>query len=103
MNPRYDITLYRSYLRAESIQVLKDIIDGITPKLSNGEQVGLSTFLANVLDKSDNEILVDVFDGIKAESSSAMTKGRKDPRSPVEEVVFNFWVSLVDIGAHWTN
>jgi len=53
-----------------------------------------------VLDKGDDEILVNMLDSVKAESGSAITKNRKDPCSPVEEVRGNVWVPLVDIGAH---
>ena len=53
-----------------------------------------------MLDKGDDEILVNMLDSVKAESGSAITKNRKDPCSPVEEVRGNVWVPLVDIGAH---
>ena len=53
-----------------------------------------------MLDKGDDEILVNMLDSIEAESGSAIAKNRKDPCSPVEDVRGNVWVSLVDIGAH---
>jgi len=56
----------------------------MTPKLSNSEQIWLSSFLANVLDKSGKEILVNVLDSIEAEPGSVIAKDRMDPRPPVE-------------------
>jgi len=101
--PQWDAVPYQSYLCAESIQVPKDILDGIAPKLSDSEQIWLSSFLANVLDKSDDEILVNMLDSIEAESSSTIAENRKDPRSPVEEITLDIWMSLVDIGTHWAS
>lgn len=79
---------------------MRDIFNRILPKLSNGEQVWLPCFLANVLDKCGDEIPVDMLDGIEAESGSTITEGRKNPRPPVEEIRENFWVPMIDIGTH---
>jgi len=56
-----------------------------------------------VFDKSGNEVLVDVFDSIEAESCSTIAEDRMDPRSPVEQIIPNVWMSLVDIGTHWAS
>ena len=92
-----------SYLCAKSIQVSRYVLSGILPKLSNSKQIWLSSFLANVLDECSDEIPVDVFDSVEAESGSAITEGRKDPLSPAEEIRENFWVAVVDIGTHWAS
>jgi len=81
---------------------LEDILDGIAPKLSNSEQIWLSSCLANAFDESGNEILVNMLDSVEAESSSTIAKDRMDPRSPVQEISDNIWMFLVDIGTHWT-
>ena len=82
---------------------MRDIFNGIAPKFSNGEQIWLPSFLAGALDKINDEVLIDMLDSVEAESSSTISKDRMDPRSPVEEIVPNIWVFLVDIGSHWAS
>ena len=101
--PQRGTTSPRSYLCAEPIQVSKDILDGIAPKFSNSKQIWLSSFLTNVLDKSNDETLVNMLDSVEAESRNTIAESGMDPRSPVEEIGLNIWVPLVDIGTHWAS
>ena len=82
---------------------MREIPSVILPKLSDSEQIWLPSFLADLLDKRGDEIPVDVFDSVEAEPGSAMTEGRNDPRSPLEEIGANIRVTMVDIGTHWTS
>jgi len=56
-----------------------------------------------VLDKRGNEIPIHMLDSVEAKSGGAMTEGRKDPRSPIEEIRAYFRVAMVDISTHWAS
>ena len=56
-----------------------------------------------MLDKISDEIPLDMLDGVEAESGGAIAEGRNDPLSPVEEIIGNVRVFVVDIGTHWAS
>ena len=100
MNPTIGISWRRSYLCADSVQIFTHIRGVILPKFSDGEQIWLSSLLANVLDERGDEIPFDMLDGIETKSGSAMAESRDDPRPPLEEIGGDIWVFMVDISAH---
>lgn len=103
MSVRVRYTSRPSYLCPKLIQVFTKDPNGFLrtrPILSNGEQMWSSRVLASAVDEIGDKIPLNMFDGVEPESVNAIPEGRNDPSSPVEEIIGNLRVFMIDIGTH---
>lgn len=84
-------------LAVHPAEILAQITQVILPKLANKEP-SLAKLLVEALDELTEEVFAVVLHGVETDTLDG--EGITEPLAPVDDIVDDFWVRVVEIRAH---